>query len=402
MMGFNKKDLPADTHPDAVKALNYLDLFMNEEADPKSKKGDFERGFTLINRLMGDHKYEPSVPFIFSLFIYLKGNPESAAFFTARALLQKPDFPIARKALPFYLKSVGAREDPEEYLHFANRGTWECIRAYWELGRDHFEKGDLAMADHYVQRANALRYPRDCKPPDYGSVMTAMKKHVAEGTYDVEIEKWWATRKEYFPPASEDDARQNYEKWLRDPNKHQVARIAARLLLMGRRKPPVCVELGCHMGALMHLIRDKAKQWGVEADMVGIEPDPNPVALGRRQFPELTYHEGNHDDMVSRKVRLPESISVLLMSYTLFFMRSEMVEDVIRFAGGCCDHIVILDDLSNMEGEFAIPRRFYLLHPFRAILERHGLAIKAVTYADEPDLGVNGILEAENLSLAHA
>jgi hypothetical protein len=225
---------------------------------------------------------------------------------------------------------------------------------------------------------------------------------VANGTYQEEIERWWSVKSAHFVPETEDSAKADCDKWLKAPNKQQVARYIEKLLTATKPGRPVCLELGCHMGALMEIIRTGAKQFGVETTMIGIEPDPNPVALGHTQFPSLTIHEGDHEDMVSGKIPLPNRISVLLMSYVCLLLRSEMMETIIQFASRCCDRIVILDDLSNMDGEFGVPRRFYLLHPYRQILKRHGFCIKNLIFADQPDLAVNGILDAENRVVATA
>ena len=396
MITINEIDIPAGTHPDVFRALQHLRAYMSQNSDPASKDGNLKKGFALIKQQMEVHKDDPLIEFIFSLFAYLIGNPESAAFFAARAILLQPNFQTAREALPEYLLCVGARETPEKYLSLAVNGSEECIQAYWGLGRQYFKKGDLAMADHYVQRATALKFTTEAKVPDYASVLASMKQHMANGTYEKEMERHWLEKEENFTPDTEDSAKVSCDKWIKMDNKHQVARHVAQLLAENKAETPVCVELGCHMGALMQIIKKGAEQLGVEPKMIGIEPDPNPVALGHKQFPSLTIYEGDHEGMASGKIPLPERISVLLMSYLCLLLRPEWMEDVIRFASGCCDRIVILDDLSNTEGEFAVPRRFYLLHPYRQILERHGFHIKTMIFAEQPDLAVNGILEAEN------
>ena len=84
------------------------------------------------------------------------------------------------------------------------------------------------------------------------------------------------------------------------------------------------------------------------------------------------------------------------MSYVCLLLRPEMMESIIQFAGRRCERVVIMDDLSNINGEFVVTRRHYFLHPYRLIFERHGFDINTLIFAEKPDPAFNGILEAEN------
>ena len=249
------------------------------------------------------------------------------------------------------------------------------------------------MFDHYIQRGTALIYAESTQMPNIKFAHDVCKEIIENNEYDTWMENWHEYKSSLFVSETPDKAEENCERWIEDPNKLQVASVVADNLSLYEKS--ICVELGCHAGTLMYLIDMEATKREICFDIIGIEPDENPLKFGRKKFPEFTIHKGSHDDMISDKIELPEKIHVLLLSYMCLLLKPEEVESIMEWASKRCECIILADDVANTDGEIAVVRRKYLLHPWKAILSRYGFHIESIEMLEEPTLAATGIIVAK-------
>jgi hypothetical protein len=73
------------------------------------------------------------------------------------------------------------------------------------------------------------------------------------------------------------------------------------------------------------------------------------------------------------------------------------VSAVLGYLAGRVRHLVVADDVVNVDGEFPIIRTpLYIMHNFRMPLEAAGFAIEDEVFADAPDRSCTGFIVARN------
>lgn len=348
-----------------------------------------------LTAALNKHSEEPLVQYVMSLYAYHLGNYEGAAFAAATALLDQPDFILARKTFRMAIARMETKRDPQEYLADVALGQDALIKRYWAAAGGHFKNGDMAMADHFIQRANGLKHLIRKPAAFFEQALAKTKEHLNTNRYAEELDVWEQRKAERFDSGRYKNMSELHYKWLNSPNKKQIARCVVDALKESSISCPICVELGASMGALLHLIEQEAAKAKIDARLVGIEQDRQPIEYAKQNLPHLIIHQGNHQTLLSNNIPLPTRISVLLLSFVCEINRPEMVEHTIRFASERCERVIIAADLCNLDGEVSVIREPYLLHPYRKILESNGFRIEHLEMLEEPTPAATGILVAK-------
>jgi len=268
-------------------------------------------------------------------------------------------------------------ETIRELISFYGASQEKVLEVYKEKAARYLSVGRLQIFDAYVQRFNGNFF----EPTFFFQIAHDVAVDQRnKGEYDSCLKNWEKEVKKQFTNETKKAALKNYKKWLKDKNKKQVAKHVARLT----SENSTVVELGCHAGALLSLISQKTT-----AKLIGIEPDPEPVKLGKELHPEIEFILGNHE-------KLPEvSGDILLLSYICLLNSPQVVDYIFEQAQGKFKYIVLVDDIVNTPGEFAIPRRFYLMHPYKQILNKYGFEIDEMISLKRPTVAANAILVAK-------
>jgi tRNA A58 N-methylase Trm61 len=153
-----------------------------------------------------------------------------------------------------------------------------------------------------------------------------------------------------------------------------------------------CIELGCHSGALLSMIKNNCKD---KPKLIGIDPDREAIELGRKRFKDIHFVNGNNSDMVDGVIPLNAKYDVLLLSDICLLLNPEALNRVFAFAEDKVKYIVIMDDIINMFGDFTALRRVYFLHPYKKMLEENGFKIIDKVFPPKPNWANSGILTAK-------
>jgi len=328
---------------------------------------------------------------------YEMGCYMSALFFLSPKLAQH-EKEEAYESLKTDLTKMGAEESPEKYLKLSADGVYAIVEYYSEKALYHFSKKDIDQYDHYVQRSVAIR----TLIYDSRDIIHARKytrELISMGIYDARVKFFEIERDRHFPIESIKDATRDAGSWLDDPNKLRLADVVSSVLLNMPNQGLCCLELGCHAGALLELIKRKAENQRTEIAFIGIEPDLMAVQAGKKLFPHLDIRSGNHEILASERNRLPDRISVFVLSSILLLCSPSVVVDILSFARDNVDTIVIMDDIANINGEYAVFRRKYILHPFVKLLQKYKFKDISLACAREPNAAITGIIVAENNNL---
>ena len=289
------------------------------------------------------------------------------------------------ESLKQFLLIIKAREDVQEYISIVKEGFTLAKICYYTLAGNYFNDGNYLMADHYIQRANALKLPYASKSTELAELLDQFSD---EQKYKEARQDCLEKRLRHFIDGSKEGLAKEHDNWLIDTNKVQLANYTAKVL--NSFDKPVCLELGSHAGALLHLIEARCL---VTPTLLGIEPQPEAVNFCKEKYPHLNIKQGNHNDL---KEFNGYPVSVLLLSCVLLLMEPEEVETVFEFAQTNCRYMVIMDDVVNFNGDKAIPRRYYLLHPYKRLFDRHGFTIIEKHFPPTPNWAISGVLIVKN------
>jgi len=322
-------------------------------------------------------------------------NPEKMCHISAM-LWHSPDITQLEKTEVFEtLKSslikLKAEESPEKYLSFHVDNDNSIIDYYLDKAFFHFCKGEIEQYDHYVQRKIAIQ------SIFYTSmdILTARERTqelISKNIYEAKVKLFEIERDRRFPIASVKDAERDTQEWLKHDKKLQLANIVSNILLNFSSRKVCCLELGCHAGALLHLIENKIANQRSNIEFIGIEPDLKAIQVAEKLFPDLDIRIGNHEMLIQERNSLPDRISVLLLSNILLLNSPAVVDDIFSFARDNVDTIVIMDDIANFNGQYAVFRRKYILHPFGKLLFKYNFRRVELAYPDNPNEATTGII----------
>ena len=321
---------------------------------------------------------------VMGICCYVLSNIEIAAMFFAVAFLRTQNL-LSFQFLNHSLLKMNAPETVIEYLALIEWAKPEIpnnLSMYYKrVARINFYHGKMELCDHYVQRMMGIRHFKRRKYRDVESCRLSKE----------DWEKFEADRKASFTPETDRAAHNNYDKWMHDSNKRQIACTVAELVYRNRLKS--CLELGSHAGALIVLIRDLCRHWKYEVDFIGIEPDPLPFELSKSKLPGCELYLGDHrllDTFGDRR------FGIMLCSFICLLNREEVVDSILGFASRSCEYFVLVDDFSNATGDRPVIRRHYALHNWSRLLAKHGLDVMDRIFLEEPNEAANGIVISKN------
>ena len=321
--------------------------------DPQNNFDDIERLF-----MMCRHDCLV-IPVFFAKALRMCNNMESSAFLFAE-IYKKTNMDVFLNCVSDSLQEMSAPETPDEYIDTISGGHNATIISYVKLAGRFFNNDKMAMSDHYTNRTLALIQPSSTMPHGYDMAKTNCNEAV--------IDAWQKKTKKDFRPMEMNDVKMYHKKWVQDQDKEHIAKYVGDFLkYVGGNS---VLEIGCHAGTLLSMIHDH-----IQIDLYGVERDLDPVEFGKKEFPHLNLYHGTHEDVLSGKIELPEQIDVLLLSYMCLINNSESLDDILSVADKMCNHIVIVDDITNIDGNRAIVRGKYMLHPYRKILKKNGFDI---------------------------
>jgi hypothetical protein len=283
------------------------------------------------------------------------------------------------------------------YFTFAAMGAERLIEELLKYAKSHFDKDEFTQCDFYLQRTLCLRSLAGAQPPFFGQAQQETANWIKNGTYDGMVEQMLEVRKEIIAFEDTETVEMFTDRWLDDPNKKVLAKYVAKLL---DGKPSVrssyhsCIELGCHSGALLSMIKNNCKE---KPKLIGIDYDREAIELGRERFKDIHLVNGNDSDMVNGVIPLNAKYDVLLLSDTCLLLKPEALSRVFAFAKDKVKYIVIMDDTVNIFGDFTVLRRVYFLHPYKKMLEENGFKIIDKVFPPKPNWANSGILTAERI-----
>ncbi len=326
----------------------------------------------------------------------LAGNDEMichiSAQFANSSAVNDEDRKQALIKLRSHLLKLKAEESPEKYLAICRNDDIQDY--YLRTAAGYFHKADFEKYDHYIQRLTSIRSILH----DSLDILTARsqtQKFIDLDFYNFRLASFEMNRDKLFPIATPEEAEKDIERWLNDTNKLDLAHIVSTILLKMSQEKLYCLELGCHAGALLKLIRDEIGNQG-KVDFIGIEPDMKALQVAKTRFPDLDIRLGNHEYLDNERVDLPGRISVLILSTILLLNVPDVVKYIFSFARDNVDQLVIMDDIANFNGEYAVFRRYYLLHPFKKFFDDYNFKPIMIALPKHPNQAITGIIVAEN------
>jgi len=336
----------------------------------------------------------------FSSFCHLMEttcNCEMICFMSAR-FLNTPDTIEeirieALNNLESNLIKLKADESPEEYLSMYKNGS--LSNHYIKMAVHFFSKGDFEKYDHYIQRSIALKNIFH-DSSDITIQRDSTRKYISDGFYDLRVKLFEIERDKRFPIATIRDAEIDIVKWLKDVSKNDLAEVVFNILKESPKDNLCCLELGCHAGTLLHLIKNKVGSDRPGIQFIGIEPEMMATEIGKARFPDLDIRLGNHELLGKERNKLPDNITVLLLSTVLLLNSPDVVDYIFSFARDNVETMVIMDDIANYYGDFAVFRRYYLLHPYNKLFKQYSFVPSMVALPGNHNQAITGIIVAEN------
>ena len=331
----------------------------------------YTHGVDSIQKLMKDGENRFETMLLCALYAYIWDNIELARVLIGFCNEQKP--------IPEYLlTSFGVT--PRFRNMIKGKTTKDIADYYKYYGKVYFYAGNLDHADMCIQRSWALLRPFGGQVDDIQAFRALMQDHVNEGTEEDLYALRRRRRDNHWLGDTPDEAEYNRQLWLDDANKRFLSDLIAAI------GPETILELGSHAGALGSMICAKAKV----LKYIGVEPDAEAIKLCNEQYPQIQVIKGNHTALPD------ENVDLMLLSCVLLLLDPEDIEIVLKWAASHARLLIIMDETTNLWGDFPITRRYYVLHPYQKLFDKYGFELVQRIYPPEPNLGITGILIAGN------
>ena len=400
---YPEANIPIDANPKAREAFDYYISDTSGRSEEYTTKKE-EHYWEVMQALIKKHQKDSFITLVTSLACFRRNKFESALFFIARSIILDPQNTLAARLLLQYMDCYQYLDFEPNYFTFAAMGVKPLIEYLLKFAKGHFEKDEFIRCDFYLQRTLCLGSLASMQPSFFITAQKETADWIKGGTYDGMVEQMLEIRKELIAFEDAEKVEMFTDRWLDDPNKKLLAKYVAKLLAgitptrssHHRRLPSrkSCIELGCHSGALLSMIKNNCKD---KPKLIGIDPDRKAIELGRERFKDIHFVNGNDSDMVDGVIPLNAKYDVLLLSDICLLLNPEALNRIFAFAKDKVKYIVIMDDIVNIFGDFTVLRRVYYLHPFKKMLEANGFKIIDKTWVPKPNWANSGILTAERI-----
>jgi hypothetical protein len=386
---YDSANIPQDVNPKIAEAFEF---YIKDHAIEGLTQDEFtEKDTHYWNLLKETIIKDPKDAFVImvcSVASFQRRKFETALFLIVRSIMVDPSNTFAYRLLTQYIKVFNYRDLEPMYVAHAANGFESLIKYLLRFAKEHFDRDEMAKADFYIQRAICL-YTVDSEQPEFfKKVLEKTKSYIENGTYGEESDNLILGQREIIKFEDSRAVKTFTDRWLDDPNKKALAGVVSRLL----DKNKTCVELGCHSGALLSMIRGLCS-----AKFIGIDPDRKALKHGKAKFEGIEFRHGDDSDLVEDRIYLPDKFDVLLLSDICLLLKPELLNRIFAFAKDRCRHIVIMDDVVNMFGDFSVFRRVYFLHPYKKMLEENGFEIIDKVFLPKPNWANSGILTAKRI-----
>jgi hypothetical protein len=397
---FTNTNVPINANSVAMEAFEFY------ISDKRGCSEDYifsksEHYWDILQKAINEHPKDGFITTVVSLACFRRMKFESALFFIARAIILDPHNTLASRLLIQYMDCYKYLDLEPNYFTFAAMGSGKLIEYLLEFAKSHFEKDEFMQCDFYLQRTLCLKSMAGSQPAFFSTAQQKTASCIKDGTYDDTVKQMLEMRSKMIAFEDAESVEMFTDRWLDDENKKLLAKYVAKLLdsqpstrshhhkRLSSKKS--CIELGCHSGALLSMIKNNCKD---KPRLMGIDPDRKAIELGRERFKDIHFVIGNDSDMVDGSIPLSK-YDVLLLSDTCLLLNPEALSRVFAFAKDKVKHIVIMDDIVNIFGDFTVLRRIYFLHPYKKMLEANGFKIIDKTWVPNPNWANSGILTAE-------
>jgi SAM-dependent methyltransferase len=388
---YDAANIPVDADP-VIAEIFYF--YITDPASRGLSKDEFDKKdlhyWELLKEKMKEDPVDAFSVMVCSVASFQRKKFETALFLIVRSMLMDPSNTFAYRLLIQYIKAFNYGDLEPMYVAHAANGFEPLIDYLLGFAKTHFEKDELIKSDFYIQRAICL-YSVDSSQPDFfRTVQEETRGYIENGTYEQKADELIINQRDVIEFENPKAVKRFTDRWLDDPNKKALSELTARLLSGNK----TCVELGCHSGALLSMIKERCKG---NPKFIGIDPDKKALELGKKKFKDIRFIHGDDSDLVEGRVDLPEKFDVLLLSDICLLLRPEILSPVFAFAKDRCKHIVIMDDIVNTFGDFSVFRRVYFLHPYKKMLEENGFKIIDKSFLPKPNWANSGILTAKKI-----
>ncbi len=382
---------PQVIDPEMVLPVHYFKAAMEGNTNVGSLAN---RAADTCRILRSKHPDDPFVFHLSGMVSLVNGNSEAAKMFWGQALLMEPTYSDARETLEEFLGSAGT----DAYLKKLTKGANFLRREHLREARRLLKAGKLGEADDFIQKACALMNPGYSMLEDYDTCRATAEMLRQAGKMDAamcerieDLRVLWAG----VDGNAIDEAEANFAV---AEDRKQFAAIAAEVLKRRKSDNVTCFELGCFTGFNLGLVRETlGATWAERVSFHGLEPNAAAVAYCRGRYPFIQIRQGTHVDLIDGGVPLPNILDACLIGRVFQMLHSDDVSVVLEFLGGRVRHLVIADDVVNVDGEFPIIRTpLYIMHNFRMPLEAAGFVVEDVVFADAPDRLCTGFIVARS------
>jgi hypothetical protein len=388
---YDSLNIPEGADPDIAKALEFYIKDPSVEGLPQREFSEKDLyHWELLKEKIAEEPANAFWIMVCSAACFQRRKFETALFLIVRSIMIDPSNTFAYRLLIQYMSAYGYGDLEPMYIARAAEGFESLIDYLLGFARKHFEKDEMFRCDFYLQRAICL-YAVDSEQVEYFKTsLDKTREYIKNGTYDKEADKLIIGQREIIRFEDKKAVKKFTDRWLDDPNKKELAKLTAKLLSGNK----TCVELGCHSGALLSMIKEKCKG---NPKFMGIDPDKKALELGKKKFKDIQFFHGDDSDLVEGRIDLPEKFDVFLLSDICLLLRPEVLNRVFAFVKNRCRHIVIMDDIVNMFGDFTVFRRVYFLHPYKKMLEENGFKIIDKSFLPRPNWANSGIITAKRI-----
>jgi hypothetical protein len=388
---YDAANIPVDADPSIAEAF---DFYITDPAKRKLSQEEFAKTdlhyWELLKEKMKEDRVDAFSVMVCSVAAFQRRKFETALFLVVRSIILDPSNTFAYRMLIQYMRVFNYKDLEPMYIAHAANGVESLIKYLLGFAKKHFDKDEFIESDFYIQRAICL-YAVDSSQPDFfRTVEEETKGYIKNGTYERAADELIINQRDIIEFENPKAVKRFTDRWLGDPNKKELAKLTAKLLSSNK----TCVELGCHSGALMSMIKERCKG---NPKFIGIDPDKKALELGRKKFKDIQFIHGDDSDLVEGRIDLPEKIDVFLMSDICLLLRPEILRRFFAFARDRCRQIVIMDDIVNTFGDFSVFRRVYFLHPYKKMLEENGFKIIDKSFLPRPNWANSGILTAKRI-----
>ncbi len=381
----------------AQTPLEFLQLCMGQD----SRAGELGRAAAAkCSELRDAYPDREDVFRLSGLVCHFIANPETAKRFLAKACLLDASNQQARSFFDMLLANDPDWPSADHYIE-TQRSAEDAIAAtYMEQAWGLFDGGRIADADYFIQRVIAYNHPEMSQSDDVNSSRQKTQRLLESG----QCESAYADARNHFQAYWARNGSVNIDElhrtWSAVPIRVQLSKLIAKLLQQSSADTINVFEAGCFAGLNLAMIEDQLPEpTKRRTRFTGVEPNAEAVKFAAKTYPGFRFVRGSLEDVYSRDLGLPERFDICLVSSVFIILDPETVRNFLGFLSARTEHLVICDDIMNVDGEMTVLRDSMntFIHNFRQLLTKAGFQIDSLSLATQPERDRTGFIVASSI-----